>query len=37
MQAFLDAPNPPFSLLSVGDLVPIGLREAYEDAGGDIP
>lgn len=32
----LAAPEPPFTLLSVADLVPPGQREAYAAAGGDM-
>ena len=32
----VDAPSPPFALLTIGDLVPEALRSAYEDAGGEV-
>lgn len=35
-QAQLHAPEPPFTLLSVADLIPEEHRGAYEEAGGDL-
>ena len=36
LQAALDAARPTFSLLSISDIIPLGARDGYAEAGGDL-